>query len=336
MTSKKKVTEIFDLDSRPGKSAFWSGSPHKETLEIYLAKLGLSDREELFEYFQDDCRWIGAGDYQDPDGRAMFDCYAGQERTSHGLAGVFAEADSLSQIEEHPWPRLEYLNFDETVDLCRRYSEKAVFSGLWSPFFHICARYFGMENYFTKMYTHPAIVQAVTEHVVDFYVEANIRCFQAAGDAIDVFFFGNDFGTQLDLLLSPEMFRKFVLPGVKRLVETAKKFDKKVLLHSCGSIAKIIPMLIDAGIDGLHPLQAKAKDMDAETLAANYKGKIVFVGGIDTQELLVRANPAQVKQEVRRIRDLFGAHYIVSPSHEAILPNVPLANVIAMAEAARE
>ena len=336
ITSRQKVTGIFDLDCSPQRSAFWPGEPRSETLEIYLPKLGLSSREQFFDYLQDDCRWLAADDYQDPNGRPMFDCYGGREKAAHGTPGVFAEADSLSQIEEHPWPKPECMNIDKTVQLCKQHPDKAVFSGLWSPFFHICANYFGMENYFTKMYTEPKIVQAVTEHVVDFYVEANRRYFQALGDAADIFFFGNDFGTQLDLLISPEMFRKFVLPGIVRLVETAKKFSKKVLLHCCGSIAKIIPLLIDAGIDALHPLQTKAKDMDAQTLARNYKGKFTFVGAVDTQHLLIHSTPEQVKQEVRRLRDLLGPNYIVSPSHEAILPNVPLENVIAMSEAARE
>ena len=76
--------------------------------------------------------------------------------------------------------------------------------------------------------------------------------------------------------------------------------------------------------------------MDAQNLARNYKGKIAFVGAVDTQHLLIHSTPDQVKQEVRRLRELLGPHYIVSPSHEAILPNVPLENVIAMSEAARE
>ena len=337
MTSRKKVAQIFDLECSPRRSAFWPGDPRPETLEIYLSKLGLSDRVQLFDYLQDDCRWLAADKYQGPDGREqMFDCYGGREKTSHSMPGIFAEAESISQIERHNWPKPEYMNLQHTVERCRQHPDKAVFSGLWSPFFHICAQYFGMENYFTKMHTDPHIVQAVTEHVVDFYVEANRLCFEALGNTADVFFFGNDFGTQLDLLISPEMFRKFVLPGIKRLVETAKKFNKKVLLHCCGSIAKIIPLLIDAGIDALHPLQAKAKDMDAQTLARNYKGKITFVGAVDTQHLLIHSTPAQVKDEVRKLRDLLGPHYVVSPSHEAILPNVPLENVIAMSEAARE
>ena len=91
-------------------------------------------------------------------------------------------------------------------------------------------------------------------------------------------------------------------------------------------------MLVDVGIDGLHPLQAKAKGMDAESLVREYYGKIVFVGGVDTQDLLVNRSPEDVAKEVRRLKGLFGPRYIVSPSHEAILPNVPLENIEAMSK----
>ena len=123
---------------------------------------------------------------------------------------------------------------------------------------------------------------------------------------------------------------------MKRLIATAKRHGKKVILHSCGSIYRVIPLLIDAGIDGLHPLQACAYSMDAEFLGRSYRGSLAFIGGVDTQDLLIRMSPDQIKGEVRRLRRLLGSNYIVSPSHEAILPDVPFENVVAMAEAARE
>jgi uroporphyrinogen decarboxylase len=79
-----------------------------------------------------------------------------------------------------------------------------------------------------------------------------------------------------------------------------------------------------------------AKNMDAETLAREFKGKIVFLGGIDTQRVLNRGIPAEVKAEVRRVKELLGPSLIVSPSHEALLPDVPPQNIAAMAEAALE
>jgi len=73
--------------------------------------------------------------------------------------------------------------------------------------------------------------------------------------------------------------------------------------------------------------------MDAESLARRFKGRIAFVGGIDTQELLVHGTPEEVKAEVRRVMGLLGPNLVVSPSHEALLPNVPPENVLAMSEA---
>ena len=181
------------------------------------------------------------------------------------------------------------------------------------------------------MYTDPEVVEAVTERVVDFYYRANEMFFKAAGDTFDTFFFGNDFGTQLDLLISPENFEKFVLPGFKRVIEGAKKYNKKVMLHSCGAIYRVIPWLIDAGMDILHPIQALAKNMDAKSLV-QYKNDVAFCGGIDTQELLMNGTPDDVRREVARVKKLLGPNLIVSPSHEALLPNVPYANIKAMAE----
>jgi len=76
--------------------------------------------------------------------------------------------------------------------------------------------------------------------------------------------------------------------------------------------------------------------MDAETLARDFGGKIAFLGGVDTQRLLNHASTREVKAEVRRLKETLGPHYIISPSHEAILPDVPPRNVAAMAEAAFE
>jgi uroporphyrinogen decarboxylase len=90
------------------------------------------------------------------------------------------------------------------------------------------------------------------------------------------------------------------------------------------------------GVDCLHPLQANAHDMSAEILTRDFKGQVVFFGGIDTQDLLVRATPEEVKADVRRVQDLLGPDLIVSPSHESLLPDVPPENVRAMAEAAVE
>ena len=152
---------------------------------------------------------------------------------------------------------------------------------------------------------------------------------------VDGFFFGNDFGTQQSLICGPRQFDRFIMPWFRKFVEQGQRHGYQVVLHSCGSIHGVIERLIEAGVDCLHPLQAKAANMDAETLARDFKGRIAFLGGIDTQHLLTRGTPEEVRADVRRVKRLLGPNLIVSPSHEAILPNVPPENVAAFAEEAR-
>jgi uroporphyrinogen decarboxylase len=195
---------------------------------------------------------------------------------------------------------------------------------------------FGMESYMINMYANPKIVHDVTDRVCEFYYDANEKFYALAGDLFDGFFFGNDFGTQLGLICGPVQFNEFILPWFVKFTKQAHDHGYQVILHSCGAIHDVIGRLIDSGVDCLHPIQANARNMDADTLAKDFKGKIAFMGGIDTQDLLVNATPEQVKTEVRRVKKALGPCLIVSPSHEALLPDVPPENTEAMAQAALE
>ncbi|MBQ3489000.1 MAG: hypothetical protein IJA86_00230, partial [Clostridia bacterium] len=119
------------------------------------------------------------------------------------------------------------------------------------------------------------------------------------------------------------------------LIDQAKSFSLPVMVHSCGAIGRIIPDLLELGIDALHPLQAQASGMDARSLS-QYKGKLLFVGGVDTQQLLTNANPDTVKEKVMQLYEDFGDFWIASPSHEGVLPNIPLENILAIREAAEQ
>jgi len=218
---------------------------------------------------------------------------------------------------------------------CESVGDCAVMGGSWAPYFHEVGDLIGQENYFIKMHTHPAVVEAVTEHVLDFHVAVNERVFRAAGDLIDFYFFGNDFGTQRGLFISRRHWRQFVLPGIRRLVEQAHRYGLSVLLHSCGSVREIIGDLIDAGVEALHPVQVSAAGMTAEELGREFGDKLMFVGGIDVHELLRRGTAEQVREAVRHNKRHLCPGYAVSPSHEAVLPDVPIENLVAMFDEAK-
>ena len=335
MTSRERIRAII-AGEPADRCGFWLGNPHGDSWPALHAHFGTTTEEQLRCKLGDDLRWIcpqfSADAYRDPAGRAMFD--AGLDKKSHGAHGPFWDCEDVSEVDSFPWPDVDFLNFDACLNELHNAGEVYRASGFWTCFYHNVMDLFGMESYMVKMYTHPEVVHAVTNHVCEFYYEANERFFAAAGDMVDGFFFGNDFGTQRDLICGPDQFKQFIMPWFRRFTEQAHQHGYQALLHSCGAIHKVIDELIDAGVDCLHPLQAKAANMDAETLAGDFKGRIAFMGGIDTQDLLVHATPDEIEAEVRRVSDLLGPRLIVSPSHEALLPNIPPSNVEAMARAA--
>jgi uroporphyrinogen decarboxylase len=334
MTSRERVRNII-AGAPADRVGFWMGNPHADTWPILHAHFGTKTEDEVRRLLGDDLRWIAPWQaYRHPEGRPMFDMR--RRGNELGAKGAFADCEDPLEVDDYPWPDPEYLDFAEVLDELRSAGDVYRAGGFWCPFFHEVADFFGMENYFVKMYTHPGVVHAVTDRVVGFYLESNRRLFDVAGDRIDGFFFGNDFGTQLDLLISPALFREFVAPYFRKLAELGHEYGYQVILHSCGAIRRVIPDLIAMGVDALHPLQARAEGMDADTLAREFGGRLAFMGGIDTQELLVHGTPDAVRREVRRVRSILGPRLIVSPSHEALLPNVPPENVAAMAEAAAE
>ena len=336
MNSREKVKNIF-LRKSNGAGAMWTGHPNDKTIPIYAKKWNIEpSREAIFTYLDDDCRWVMANSgYKHPQGLADFNPAWNTKRDTLSAEGCFADAENISDIEKYPWPDVKYCDFTDIYAQIDKFPDKMIFTGIWSHFFHLVADFFGMENYFIKMYENPKIVEAVTERIVDYCVKANDLFFKGLGDRADAMFFGNDFGTQQDLFLSPEMFRKFVMPSFKRLIQIGKKYNKIIILHSCGSIYRIIPDLIEAGVDVLHPIQAQAVGMSAKDLSI-YKNDLAFLGGIDAQTFFVNATPSQIKDEVRRVKSILGPNIVISPSHEEILPNVPAENILAMAEAARE
>jgi uroporphyrinogen decarboxylase len=336
MTSRDLIRSI--IARRPvDRCGFWLGNPHETALPAYHRYFGTTTLEELHLKLGSDFRWLTPqyldSTYRPPGGgKGLFDLW--KHKASLGDAGPLAGVEEVADVEAYEWPDPSHLHLEEGKEALDSAGEHYRASGFWMPFFHDVMDLFGMEELLLKMYSHPDVVHAAFARVCGFYYEANERFYRLAGGGMDGFFFGNDFGTQRDLLLSPAQFEEFILPWIRKFSDQAHRHGYQVILHSCGSIGRIIPSLIDAGIECLHPLQARAFAMDAETLGTLYGGKIAFLGGIDTQELLVTGSPDDVTREVRRIQRLLGPYVIVSPSHEALLPNVPPRNVAAMAEAA--
>jgi len=151
--------------------------------------------------------------------------------------------------------------------------------------------------------------------------------------------FGDDFGSQTGPLLSPEMFNSFLLPTLKRFIDLGHDYNLLVQLHCCGGFAPLIPSMIEAGLDGLHALQPSCFGMDPSVLKAAYGERILLNGAIDSHHVLIDCpTPQCVREKTVEVLDIMapGGGYVAGASHDTILDETPLENVLAMFDAIEE
>lgn len=342
MISKDRVLAAFNHE-KPDRVPMWCGAS-EEFWAKAKKELKLDD-EALRIRFMDDFRRVFA-EYTGPkfplsEGAASRTVF-GVER--HGLGygqpinHPLANA-TLREIHDYPWPDPKWMDVSKIKAAALAYNgDYAILGGDWSPFWHDAIDLFGMENLYMKMYDEPELVDAVMKHMVDYYAEVSQRIFDAAGDVIDVFFIGNDLGSQTGPLLGPELFEQFLLPHLRRLIDLGHSYKLKVQMHCCGGVAPLIPLLIDAGLDGLHAVQCSCRGMDLSELKQRFGKKLLFNGGIDSHHVLIDGRPRTVLEQTRKVLDIMmpGGGYVAGASHDTILEETPVENVLAMFDTVRE
>ena len=243
------------------------------------------------------------------------------------------DAEEVEDLDKISWPSADIFDYDSLLPLCKGQEDRVIWvqPGSWSPIFCRMCDLAGMEKVMMDMLLNPALTEAVIERIFNFYYEVFKRTLEAGKGKIDVFSFGDDYATQLDLMFDAKYWRLYFKEPTRKLIALAKSYGALVAFHSCGAIDKIIPDLIEIGVDILFPIQPKAKGMDAQTIKSKYGNDIVFYGGIDVQEILPFGSEDDVRKEVSRVLGIMGKDggYILCSGH-SILEDVPQANVLAM------
>jgi Uroporphyrinogen decarboxylase (URO-D) len=167
---------------------------------------------------------------------------------------------------------------------------------------------------------------------------ANLESLAArVSDNVDaVFLCGTDFGTQTGTFCSAATFRDLWLPHYKEMIDWIHGHTPwKVFKHSCGSVERFIPLMIEAGFDILNPVQCSAANMSPEHLKSAYGDKITFWGGgVDTQKTLPFGTPAEVREEVLHRCEVFapGGGFVFNTIHN-VQARTPVQNLVAMFDA---
>ena len=246
--------------------------------------------------------------------------------------GFFQDYSDPSKVEDFDWPDpKKYIDPAECLkEVEAAPKDKAVLGVVWSAHFQDACAAFGMETAMMKMVLEPEMFRAVINRILDFYLDANEIFYEATKGKLHAVLIGNDLGSQESLMLSRDLIVDLVLPGTRKLVEQAHSYGLKVIHHSCGAIRPIIEDLIDTGVDVIHPIQALAKGMEPQSLKEEFGDRVSFCGGVDAQYLLVHGKAGEVTEKVKELKNIFPTGLILSPSHEAIMPDIPPENIEAL------
>ncbi len=276
----------------------------------------------------------GMGWRQPKDGGLYYDLYD----------SPLADVTTPAEVAAYPWPDptdphrfsniradCERVVFEEhRASACKGIIPGTLEVSLWMR---------GFERFFMDLVQDQALAGAILDQALEIKLRFWETVFGEIGDILDVIYDADDYGSQMAPLIAPDLWRKMIKPRISELYAFVHANSRaKVFLHSDGAIKSLIPDLIEAGVDGLNPVQFTAEGMDLPELKREYGREIAFWGGgVDTQKVLPRGTPLEVREQVlRNVETLMpGGGYIFATVHN-IQADVPPENIVAMVEAFRE
>jgi len=312
---KENILERFDVDTRgvsPGKPSNWD--------------LVTKDRGDYLCLTDE---W-GIGWRMPKIGGHYYDMFR------HPLQGEICKED----IDSYPWPNpidRERINgIAEGIGKLKSKNFANVVQCFWAGFFEACGWLRGFGDFFMDLAGNISLACYLMDELLELRIRYWDTVLDKFGKEIQVVMEADDLGGQKNLLISPQMYRKYVKPRHNRLFSfiKSKAPNAYIFLHSCGSVYDIVPDLIEAGVDILNPVQVSAAKMNTRKLKKEFGKDLVFWGGgVDTQKILPRGNVREVKDEVKkRIDDLApGGGFVFATVHN-IQDDVPPENIRIMWE----
>jgi uroporphyrinogen decarboxylase len=348
ISSKQRV--IAAVEHKTADRTAITFDAEKEVYELLYSHFKTSDKRILFDSLGCDTWMILPGGFSPeptggPDGEAV-NIWGVEYIDAHYSGGVYQEIhksplagrDSLSDIDNWQRPGADAVKFDHFRGEAAANSDRAVIGVFTHGPYFIATDVRGMENLMmdfglNRLYA-ARLIEKITEPCLA-YLE---NMLENHGDGIDIVYMADDYCSQDAPLFSPADFREFVMPYLTKFVETTHKHGKKFLLHCCGAVRPLLPMIIEAGVDMLEPIQIRAAGMEPEGLKRDFGSDICFYGGVDLQQILCKGSPGQVSDEVKRLIDILGRDggYVLGPGHTYIQIDAPLENILAMYKTAVE
>jgi len=222
----------------------------------------------------------------------------------------------------------------------RQQTDRAIIGLFGGNLLELGQWFYRNDNFFMLLAGEPKRAHRFLDKLMELHLRNLDRFLRTVAPHLDIIMFGDDLGMQSGPQVSPAMYREYFKPRERAMWQLVKQRAPhlKIQLHCCGGVRELLPDLIDAGLDAINPVQITCRGMDPAGLKRDFGRSLTFWGGgCDTREVLINGNPAQVRDHVRRLIDIWrpGGGFVFQQVHN-ILADVPPANVVAMYDAAVE
>ncbi len=189
-----------------------------------------------------------------------------------------------------------------------------------------------MEQLLMAYILDPELVRELARLVTDHCLQVVDRAFEKGADFIAC---EGDLAHNPGPLMSPAHYDEFIGPYHREICARVHERGGKIIKHSDGDLLPLVPALIEAGFDGIHPIQPQC--MDIGKVKKDFGDRACLLGNIDCSFLLVFGTPAEVRKNVADTIAAAGpgGGYIISSSN-SIHPGCKPENYLAMVDAARE
>jgi uroporphyrinogen decarboxylase len=250
----------------------------------------------------------------------------------------FAGHPTLSDLAAFPWPEPDdpgYVQGLREEHQALLDTDYAIMLSLPVGFVHQAQFMRGYAEYLLDLLVAPRFAEELMDRILEIHLAVTGRMLETVGGDVDVVLYADDLGCQDQPMLSPDLYRRFIKPRQRRLVDFVKaRTAGRMMYHTCGAIYPLIGDFVDIGIDVLNPVQTTAAGMEPARLKAEFGRDLVFWGGVDLQRLLPCGTPAEVIAAVDELVACLGRDggFVVSAAN-IIQPDVPPQNLWAMARA---
>ena len=250
-----------------------------------------------------------------------------------------AEYSSVDEIKaNYQWPSADWWDTSSISDQVEKFHEQPLAVGGSDPML-LYKNLRGEAQAMMDLALNPEIANYCLDQLFDLAYQQTLRMYEALPKVVTptYTYVAEDLGGQKNLMYSPKHIKEYLFPGMKRMIDLAHEAGAKVFHHDDGNVTKILPDLIDLGIDILNPIQWRADGMDRQGLKDTYGNQLVFHGAVDNQHTLPFGTPVDVRVEVIENISILGKNggYILAPCHN-IQPNTPVENIIALYETGYE